>query len=196
MDDSTLAIVAFAVAAIVVLALAWFLFTRTRSRRLKESFGPEYDREVSKSGRSEGEKHLAERRKRVEEYDLHSLSADDRVRYVRRWDEVQARFVDDPSAAVGDAQHLVDEVMEARGYPVGDIQRQQEDVSVENPGVVGHYRRAREIARRNEAGESSTEDLRLAMQHYRALFESLLEGGGTREEKRAGKPRGKEAHVR
>lgn len=192
MNDSTLAIVVFAVGAIVVLALAWFLWTRTRSRRLQDSFGPEYDRVVSKSGRSEGEKRLDERRKRVEKYDLHPLSADDRVGYVRRWDEVQARFVDDPNAAVGDAQHLVDEVMEARGYPVGDIQRQLEDVSVENPGVVGHYRRAGDIARRNEAGDASTEDLRLAMQHYRALFESLLEGGGPR----AGKPREKEAHVR
>jgi hypothetical protein len=192
MDDSILAIVAFAVAALIVIALAWFLWTRTRSRRLKESFGPEYDRVVSKSGRAEGEKRLDERRKRVEKYDLHPLSADDRVRFVRRWDEVQARFVDDPKAAVADAQHLVDEVMGARGYPVGDIQRQQEDVSVESPGVVNHYRRARDIARRNDAGEASTEDLRLAMQHYRALFESLLEGGGESAEKR----HKKEAHVR
>jgi hypothetical protein len=192
MDGSILALVAFAVAALIVIALAWFLWTRTRSRRLKESFGPEYDRVVSKSGRSEGEKRLDERRKRVEKYDLHSLSADDRVRFVRRWDEVQAHFVDDPEAAVADAQHLVDEVMGARGYPVGDIQRQQEDVSVESPGVVNHYRRARDIARRNDAGEASTEDLRLAMQHYRALFESLLEGGGEGAEKRSKK----EAHVR
>ena len=192
MDDSILTIVAFAVAALIVIALAWFLWTRTRSRRLKESFGTEYDRVVSKSGRSEGEKALDERRKRVEKYDLHPLSADDRVRFVRRWDEVQSHFVDDPEAAVSDAQHLVDEVMQARGYPVGDIQRQQEDVSVENPGVVNHYRRAREIARRNDAGEASTEDLRLAMQHYRALFESLLEGGGERSDKRSNE----EAHAR
>jgi hypothetical protein len=193
MDDSILAIVAFAVAAVIVIALAWFLWTRTRSRRLKESFGPEYDRVVSKAGRSEGEKRLDERRKRVEEYDLHPLSAEDRVRFVRRWDEVQAHFVDDPEAAVSDAQHLVDEVMQTRGYPVGDIQRQQEDVSVENPGVVNHYRRARDIARRNQAGGASTEDLRLAMQHYRALFESLLEGGGARAEER---PRKEAHHVR
>jgi len=193
MDDSILAIVAFAVVAVIVIALAWFLWTRTRSRRLKESFGPEYDRVVSKAGRSAGEKRLDERRKRVEEYDLHPLSADDRVRFVRRWDEVQARFVDDPEAAVSEAQHLVDEVMQARGYPVGDIQRQQEDVSVENPGVVNHYRRARDIARRSQAGEASTEDLRLAMQHYRALFESLLEGGGARVEEH---PRKEAHHVR
>ena len=192
MDDTTIAILITIAGALVLVGLGWYLITRSRSRKLRDSFGPEYDRVVSKSGRSEGEKRLDERRKRVAEYDLHPLSADDRVRYVRRWDEVQARFVDDPNAAVGDAQHLVDDVMEARGYPVGDIQRQQDDVSVEDPGVVGHYRRVREIARRNDAGEASTEDLRLATQHYRALFESLLEGGGAR----AGTPREKEAHVR
>jgi hypothetical protein len=179
MNDTTLAIVII-VSALIVGGLAWFLWTRTRSRGLRESFGPEYERAVSKDGRSEGEKRLSERRKRVEEYDLRPLAANDRVRFLKRWDEVQARFVDDPQAAISDAQGLVDEVMEARGYPIGDVQRQQEDVSVESPEVVTHYRRARDIARRNDAGGASTEDLRLAIQHYRSLFQTLLEGGGTR----------------
>ena len=181
MDTTTLAIVII-VAALIVGGLAWFLWMRSRSRALRESFGPEYDRAVSKAGRSEGEKLLDERRKRVAEYDLHPLAADDRVSFIRRWDEVQARFVDDPEGAISEAQHLVDEVMEARGYPTGDAQRQQEDVSVESPGVVAHYRRARDIARRKDAGEATTEDLRLAVQHYRALFQTLLEGGGARVE--------------
>jgi hypothetical protein len=181
MDNTTLAIVII-VAALIVGGLAWFLWMRSRSRALRESFGPEYDRAVSKAGRSEGEKLLDERRKRVAEYDLHPLAADDRVSFIRRWDEVQARFVDDPEGAISEAQHLVDEVMEARGYPTGDAQRQQEDVSVESPEVVAHYRRARDIARRNDAGEATTEDLRLAVQHYRTLFQTLLEGGGARVE--------------
>ncbi len=115
----------------------------------------------------------------MEQYALHPLPAQDRVRFLKRWDEAQARFVDDPEAAIVDAQRLVDEVMEARGYPIGDARRQQEDISVENPAVVSHYREARAIARRNEAGDASTEDLRIAIQHYRALFQTLLEGGGT-----------------
>lgn len=191
MNDTTLAIVII-VSALIVGGLAWFLWTRTRSRGLRQSFGPEYDRAVSKAGRTEGEKKLNERRKRVEEYDLHPLAANDRIRFLKRWDEVQARFVDDPQTATSDAQGLVDDVMEARGYPIGDIQRQQEDVSVESPGVVSHYRRAREIARRNEAGEASTEDLRQAIQHYRSLFQNLLEGGGARVEE----AEEVEAHVR
>jgi hypothetical protein len=100
------------------------------------------------------------------------------VRFLKRWDEAQSRFVDDPEAAIADAQRLVDEVMESRGYPIGDPRRQQEDISVENPAVVSHYREARLIARRNDSGDASTEDLRIAMQHYRALFQTLLEGGG------------------
>lgn len=178
MDDTTLTILIIAGGILILAALGWVLWTRSRSRRLKESFGPEYDRQVSKAGRSEGEKRLDERRKRVAEYQLRTLAPNDRVDFIRRWDVIQASFVDDPKAAIADAQHLVDEVMDARGYPVGDAQRQQEDVSVESPGVVADYRRARDIARRSDAGEASTEDLRQALQHYRSLFHTLLEGGG------------------
>jgi hypothetical protein len=179
MDDTTLALLIILAGALILAGLGWYWVTRSRSRRLKEAFGPEYERTVTRDGRAEGEKLLDERKKRVEQYDLHPLPAEDRVRFLKRWDEAQARFVDDPEAAIVDAQHLVDEVMEARGYPIGDARRQQEDVSVENPAVVSHYREARAIARRNEKGDASTEDLRIAIQHYRALFQTLLEGGGS-----------------
>ena len=68
--------------------------------------------------------------------------------------------------------------MEARGYPVGDFEQRTADISVEHPQVVEHYRAAHQIALRNERGEASTEDLRQALVHYRALFQDLL---GTRE---------------
>jgi hypothetical protein len=178
MDDTTVAILIILAGAVMLVALGWYWVTRSRSRRLRETFGPEYERAVSRDGRAEGEKLLDERRKRVEKYALHPLPAEDRVRFLKRWDEAQSRFVDDPEAAIADAQHLVDEVMESRGYPIGDPQRQQEDISVENPAIVSHYREARLIARRNDSGDASTEDLRIAMQHYRALFQTLLEGGG------------------
>ncbi|HEY7820098.1 MAG TPA: hypothetical protein VIG29_17885 [Vicinamibacteria bacterium] len=178
MDDTTVAILIIFAGAVMLVALGWYWVTRSRSRRLRETFGPEYERAVSRDGRAEGEKLLDERRKRVEKYALHPLPAEDRVRFLKRWDEAQSRFVDDPEAAIADAQHLVDEVMESRGYPIGDPQRQQEDISVENPAIVSHYREARLIAQRNDSGDASTEDLRIAMQHYRALFQTLLEGGG------------------
>ena len=179
MDNTTVAILIALAGALLLVGLGWYWVKRSRSRRLKDKFGPEYERTVTRDGRAQGEKLLDERRKRVEQYDLHPLLAEDRVRFLKRWDETQSRFVDNPEAAIADAQRLVDEVMEARGYPIGDSKRQQEDISVENPAVVSHYREARAIARRNDTGDASTEDLRIAIQHYRALFQTLLEGGGT-----------------
>jgi hypothetical protein len=40
---------------------------------------------------------------------------------------------------------------------------------------VANYRAARAIALRDKRGESTTEDLRKAVVHYRALFDELLE---------------------
>ena len=88
---------------------------------------------------------------------------------------MQARFVDDPSTAVRDADALVGRVMEARGYPVGDFEQRSADVSVDHPTVVEHYRAAHDIALRHAQGQASTEDLRQAMVNYHALFTELLE---------------------
>lgn len=83
--------------------------------------------------------------------------------------------MDDPKGAVTDADHLVDEVMAARGYPLGDFDRRAADLSVHHPRVVENYRAARDIALRHRRGEASTEDLRRAMVYYRELFQDLLE---------------------
>jgi len=88
---------------------------------------------------------------------------------------VQARFVDDPRGAVTLADHLVTDVIQARGYPIGEFEQQAADLSVDYPVIVDNYRAAHAIAERHRAGQASTEDLRQAMVHYRALFQELLE---------------------
>ncbi|SRR5712692_6019512 len=65
--------------------------------------------------------------------------------------------------------------LNARGYPLGDFDERAADISVDDPRVVVNYRAARHIARRHTLGEASTEDLRQALVHYRALFEDLLD---------------------
>jgi hypothetical protein len=65
--------------------------------------------------------------------------------------------------------------MAKRGYPMGDFERRAADISVDHPAVVSNYRAARAIALRDERGEASTEELRKAVVHYRALFQELLE---------------------
>jgi hypothetical protein len=65
--------------------------------------------------------------------------------------------------------------MKVRGYPVGgEFQQRAADLSVDHPRVVEHYRTAHDIAESDAKKPASTEDLRLAMKHYRALFEDLL----------------------
>lgn len=178
--DTPLVIVRTVVVTLLVVGVAWFAWSRWRSGKLKESFGPEYDRTVQKEGnRSRAEKDLRERQKRVEKYDLRPLSDEEKRRFATRWEDVQREFVDRPEGAVADANQLVEEAMQARGYPVGDINRQEEDLSVENPDVVEHYRRARAIAARNAEGIATTEDLRQSMKHYREIFESILERGSS-----------------
>ena len=92
-----------------------------------------------------------------------------------RWRLTQAKFVDAPQAAVSEADGLVSEVMRTRGYPLGDFDQRADDISVDHPHVVSNYRAARDIAQREARGEASTEDLRQALVHYRALFDELLD---------------------
>jgi len=63
--------------------------------------------------------------------------------------------------------------MGARGYPVSDFEQRSADLSVDHPEVVQNYRAGHDIALRHRRGEASTEDLRQAMIHYRALFDEL-----------------------
>jgi len=103
------------------------------------------------------------------------LRAEEQARFSDAWKKAQARFVDEPSKAAAEADILVKELMQARGYPVGDFEQRAADISVDHPNVVSNYRAAREIALRNNAGKATTEDIRQAMVHYRSLFEELLE---------------------
>ena len=167
---------AILVLAILAIALVtWRLWGRRRSETLRDRFGPEYDHEVNEQGRRRGESELRRRAKRVDSLDIRALPSTDRSRYRQRWNDQQAHFVDDPEAAVGEADVLINEVMELRGYPVGDFEQRVADVSVDHPDVVMNYRAAREIAQHHAQGKATTEDLRQAMVHYRALFRDLLE---------------------
>jgi len=177
MDSWVWIIIAAVVVALVVLALAGVGFTQKRqTKRLRESFGPEYDRAMAEKGsKRSAESELEAREKRVEQLNIRPLSPEDRTRFTEAWRSTQARFVDDPTEAIGEANRLVKDVMQTRGYPVGDFEQRTSDISVDYAEVVGNYRAAHMISLANERGEASTEDLRQAMVHYRALFEELLE---------------------
>src|SRR5919204_2766720 len=168
-------IVIIVVAALVVLGVVAAALRAQRSRRLQAGFGPEYDRTVEHAGgRRAAERELADRQKRHEALEIRPLSPQARERYLLAWQETQARFVDDPSGAVIEADALVQQVMKERGYPTDDFEQRAADISVEHPELVERYRTAHGIAESNERGQASTEDLRQSVRHYRALFDELL----------------------
>src|SRR5919202_4534794 len=109
--------IVIAIAAVVVLALVlWSALRARRTRTLREGFGPEYDRTVAEApSKREAESELTERQKRREELDVRPLSPGARDRYAEEWRTTQARFVDDPAAAIGDADRLIQQVMRDRG---------------------------------------------------------------------------------
>lgn len=174
--SQTLWIVVAAVVIVAVLVIAGLIWSRRRrSEHLQERFGPEYEHAIAhEGGRARAEAELARREKRVEKLEIRPLEPADRIEFIDRWKEVQARFVDDPPRAVAFADALLGEVMTARGYPLSDFDRRAGDISVDHPHVVEHYRAGHAIALHHQRGEASTEDLRQAMIHYRALFDELV----------------------
>ena len=169
--------VVIVIAAVVVLAAVVAAAMRTRrTRSLHERFGPEYDRVAADApSKRQAEAELREREKRRDELDIRPLDARDRDRYRGRWQDLQARFVDDPPGAVAEADVLIQEVMRARGYPVDDFDTRSADLSVDHPDVVENYRAGHGIAVAHARGSAGTDELRLAVRHYRVLFESLVQ---------------------
>ena len=174
--NTQLIYVMVAVAIAVVVVAAFFIFQKRRSEQLRSRFGPEYDRTVHETGNvRKAEATLQARARRVERLHIRPLIPEDAKRFSDEWRRIQADFVDDPANAVTQADRLVGEVMTARGYPVGDFEQRVDDISVDHPNVVMNYRAARDIAERRTRHDASTEDLRQAMVHYRALFADLLQ---------------------
>lgn len=170
---------------VVLVAVALLVRKSLQRKRLRERFGPEYERVVQRTdNRMVAERELAEREREHSKLELRQLTPASRDSYERNWTSVQEQFVDSPSAAVGQADRLVTDLMAERGYPTEGYERQASLLSVEHARAIEHYREAHEISQRHERGDASTEDLRNAMVHYRALFEDLLgdrHEGGRRE---------------
>lgn len=76
------------------------------------------------------------------------------VDFKARWDVIQQGFVDDPRTAVTDADKLVADVLDRLSTTFDEQHR----------GLEGQW----------SDGEPSTEDLRSALQKYRAFFQRLL----------------------
>ena len=167
---STGAIIGIVIAVIVVVAVVVVASAEMRRARLRRQFGPEYDRLVEKLGsRRKADAELAERQRRVQALPIRELSAEQRASYSGDWAAVQERFVDTPVEAVGAAHALIWNVMRDRGYPVDDKVTSMDALTVYHGRSLEGYRKVQDL----RAESATTEQLREAMIHYRALFEDL-----------------------
>jgi hypothetical protein len=175
---NTTYVIAIAVAFLLVFGIIIGLIYSSRtkhSKQMQEHFGPEYDHVVQATGSSKAaEAELKQRNKHVEALNIHPLTAAEHDRYLVEWKEVQAKFVDDPSQAIKEADRLIMEVMQLRAYPVSDFEARAADISVAYPELVTNYRAAHAIALKNEQKTADTEELRTAMVYDKSLFNELV----------------------
>jgi hypothetical protein len=166
-----------AVAVVAVVAIAASSYARTRRRTgLQDRFGPEYDRAVSAAkSRRKAEQELTERERTYEQLDIRPLSEEARERYTEDWRRAEQRFVDDPELAAREADRIVRDVLDERGYPNDDFDTQAAAVSVDHPRVVERYRHGHRMVHGNATGgQERTENLRKAMVDFRSVFEELI----------------------
>ncbi len=172
---STVIIAVIAVAIIVVAVLVIGTAAIRRRRRLQQRFGPEYDRLAGeRDSRRTAESELAGRERRVRGLDIQPLTDSARAAYALQWAAIQEKFVDTPQDAVASSQLLVVAVMSELGYPAEHPDQMLADLSVEHATTLDRYRAAELTSRNAATGTASTEDLRIAMIDYRALFLDLV----------------------
>lgn len=184
--SNTTTLILVAVALLVLGGLLAVTFTRLqKSKRLRDRFGPEYERTMKQVGdKRQAEEELEARLAHVEGLQIRSLTADEVNRFALEWQTVQTEFVDSPLSSVQNANRLIREVMSTRGYPVDDFEQRAADISVDHPELVTHYRELHAIAKKGESEKINTEEMRQAMVHGREVFENLVQPARNVEETR------------
>ena len=141
MNTTYIAILAVVFVLVVLAVVLVPVFARRkRSERLQDQFGPEYDHTVRALGdEKKALTELEERQKHVEALDIRPLSDAERHRYLADWAAVQSKFVDEPREAAVDADRLIMEVMQLRGYPVSDFEERAADISVTDVILISRW---------------------------------------------------------
>lgn len=179
---STLTAVLILAATVAALLAAGVLLrartgTGSGTRSLKRRFGPEYDRTLERHGGARESAHH-DLRERVERHGrIRPLPLEPAIRehYVAQWTMLQERFVDAPRQAVADADELLTRIAATRGFP--DPDRRDEQLAALSVHHPHHVEGLRVVRRAAHSASASTEELREALVHARALFEDLTAHG-------------------
>jgi hypothetical protein len=165
-----------ALVAVALIAIGAYVMERQRSAALRRRFGPEYERALGEAdgNRRAAETQLRERLRRRAAAEVRDLEPEVRARYSSRWRALQMGFVDDPAGAVAEAEALVDQLVDERGYAAAasaddGADDRYELVAVDHAVAVEQHRQARGVP-----DDGPVDDLRQAFLHHRALFQALL----------------------
>jgi hypothetical protein len=172
---STGTIIALAAAVVVIAAAIAVVLLQGGSTGpgVKRRFGPEYERTLAlhDGDARAARRELSGRVKRYRAMERTPLGDEARQRYAARWTALQGRFVDDPGAALAEAEAVVGELAVECGYPAADSPEHVDALSVHHPHHVQGYRDAHAAATDDTL---DTEGRRTALVAARGLFEELL----------------------
>jgi hypothetical protein len=176
LTDPTVIVIAVGGVVIVVVALMAYMLKHTSSMTgARPMFGPDHMRTLlARKSDGKPEVKLAYPEKRLEKLKIRELNATQHERFSKQWKSAESRFTDSPKRAVMEADDLVGALMKARGYPLSDFDQRAAEISVDHPRIVENYRSAHETALRAGKDDATTEELRIAVIHYRSLFEELV----------------------
>lgn len=183
MNTTTLVAILIGVVAVVVIALVIYLVMRRRRRRrlatAREEYGPEYQRVAEERGSEEqAEKELRERRGTVQD-NVRPLPDESRERYDEEWrTNVEQTFINDPAAALDEADRVIERVLVERNFPTGSREEASDGLGAMYPAVAEDFREAQRIhteGTSREGGGADLEQMRRAIQKYRSVYERLTD---------------------
>jgi len=93
---------------------------------------------------------------------MRPLPDESKDRFAQSWHAIEARFIDDPRAAVQEADRTVVMILSERGATVSEDKHMPDDM-----------RKARE-AMRGDGAMQDTEAMRRAMMHYKAIVHNAV----------------------
>ena len=93
---------------------------------------------------------------------LRPLPDESRDRFATSWKAIESRFIEDPAAAIREADKVVVMILSERGATLDDTR-----------SVPDELTRAREAAA-SDQGRQGTEGMRRAMVHYKAIVDDAV----------------------
>src|SRR5438093_7530396 len=174
--ETILIVLVGAVVAILLVGIAILFYDEDRKQRdlrMRQAVGPGRTRSPT-AARATPQSAVAPGQS-LDSLTVNPFTSVEAARLSGEWRRIEEAFGDNPRFAIAEADHLAQDVMEARGHRISDFERVPTTIQAGRARYIENYRRAHRIALVMTRGQAGTAELRQALVHYRSLFEELLE---------------------